>query len=76
MMVVDRLSKVAHFVVVKPTNSASGISQIFIREIVTLHGISKNIFLDKDVKFTCMFRKELFTRLGTKLAFSTSIIHK
>ena len=47
MVVVDRLSKVAHLIAMKSTNSASEVAQIFIREIVRLHGVPKNIMSDK-----------------------------
>ena len=72
MVVVDRLTKVAHFIPVKSTFSASDVAQVFIRDVVTLHGVPKNIVLDKDVKFTSKFWKELFAGLGTKLAFNTT----
>jgi len=72
MVVVDRLSKVSHFIVVKPTNSTSEVAKIFIREIVGLHGDPKNIILDRDANLTSKFWKELFVGLGTDLAFSTT----
>ena len=72
MVVVDRLSKVAHFIVVKYTNSASEVAQVFIGEIVRLHDIPKNIVSDKDAKFTSRFWKEFFAGMGTELAFSTT----
>jgi len=71
MVVVDRLSKVYHFIVVKYTNSASEVAQIFIKEIVRLHGVPKKIISNRDAKFTSRFCKELLVILGTKLAFST-----
>ena len=55
MVVVDRSSKVAHFVLVKTTYSASEVEKIFIREIVRLHGVPKNILLDMDVQLTSKF---------------------
>jgi len=55
MVVVDKLSKVAHFVHVKSTNSASEVAQVFIKEIIILHGIQKNIISDRDAKFTSNF---------------------
>ena len=72
MVMVDRLRKVAHFIVVKTTYSTSEVAQVFIREIVRLHGVPKNIVSDKDAKFTSMFWKEIFAGLGTDLAFSTT----
>lgn len=72
MVVVNKLIKVAHFIPVKTTYSASEVAQVFIGEIVRLHGVPKNIVLDMDAKFTSNFWKDLFAGLGTKLAFSTT----
>lgn len=72
IVVVDRLSKVAHFIPVKTTYSSNEVAQAFIREIVRLHGAPKNIVSARDVKFTSKFWKDLFTSLGTKLAFPTT----
>lgn len=47
MVVVDRLGKVSHFIVVKSTNTASEVAQIFIREIVSLYGIPNDIISTK-----------------------------
>jgi len=70
MVMVDRLIKVAHFILVKTTYSTSKATHFFIREIVTLHGVPMKIVSNRDVKFTSKFWKELFASLGTKLAFS------
>jgi len=72
MVVVDRLEKVAHFILVKSTFLAIDVAQVFIKYVIVLHGVSKNIVSDRDAKFTSMFWKELFVGLGTKLAFSTT----
>ena len=72
MVIVDRLTKVAHFIPVKPMFSTSDVAHVFIRDVVKLHGVLKKIVLDKDAKFTSKFWKELFTGLGIELAFSTS----
>ena len=72
MVVVDRLTKVAHFIPVKSTNSTNEVAQVFIKVIVRYHGVPKNIVSDKDVNFTSRFWKELFAGLVTKLAFSTT----
>lgn len=70
VVVVYMLSKVAHFILVKTINLASEIAQIFIKEIVRLHGIAKKNISDKDANFTYRFWKELFAGLGTNLALS------
>lgn len=72
MVVVDRLSKVAHFILMKTTYSASEVAHVFIRERVRLNGVTKKFLSDKDAKFTSKFWKELFPGLGTKLTFSTT----
>ena len=72
MVVVDNLTKVSHFILVKTTYTASDVEQVFIKDIVRLHGVPKNIMSDRDVKFTSKFWKELFVGLGTELAFNTT----
>ena len=72
MVVVNRLSKVAYFIPLKTTYSASEVAQVFIRDIVRLYGVLKKILLERDEKVTSKFRKELFVRLGTELAFNTT----
>ena len=70
MVVVDKLSKVAHFFLVKTTYLVGEVAQVFTREIVRLHIVTKNIVSNRDAKFTSMFWKELFVGLGTELAFN------
>ena len=59
MVVVDRLKKSAQFIPVKSIFSASNISKVFIRDVVRLHGVPRNIVSDRDEKFTSKFWKEL-----------------
>lgn len=70
MMVVDKLSKAAHFISVKSTYKAVNIADIFMKEIFRLHDIPKVIISDRDVKFTRNFQKSLFQGLDTKLNLS------
>lgn len=72
MVVVDKLSKDAHFILVKSTFKAIDIANIFMKEIFRLHGIPKIVISDGDVKFTSNFWKALFTRMDTKLNFITT----
>jgi len=72
MVSVDRLTKVAHFSRIKSTFSASDVAQEFIRDVVRLHDVSKNIVSERGVKLTSKFWKEFFTGLGTNLAFNTT----
>ena len=71
MVVVEKLTKAVHFIPIKSTHKTDDIAKIFMKEIFKLHGLSKAIVSDRDVKFTSNFWKGLFADLGTKLNFST-----
>lgn len=72
MVVVDRLTKVAHFIPVKSTYSTSDVARVFIRDVVKMHGVPRNIMSDRDSKFTSKIWKDLFAGFGTELAFTTT----
>ena len=72
MVVVDKLTKAAHFIPMKYTHKTNDITKIFMRDIFKLHGFPKAIVSDRDVKFTSNFWKGLFEYLGTNLNFSTA----
>nr|KYP56676.1 Retrovirus-related Pol polyprotein from transposon 297 family [Cajanus cajan] len=65
MVVVDRLSKYGHFVLIKHPYSARTISAIFVKEIIRLHGILTSIVSDRDPTFMSHFWQELFRLQGT-----------
>ena len=52
MVVVDKLSKDAHFIPIKSTYKYVSIADIFMKEIFRIHGVPKAIVLDRDLKFT------------------------
>jgi hypothetical protein len=72
MVVVDKLSKSAHFFPVKSTCKEIDIANIFMKEIFRLHGMPREIISDRDTKFTSIFWKSLIAGLETKLLFSTA----
>ena len=55
LVVVDRLTKVAHFIPMKTTVAAVEITRVFLQEIFRLHDMTKILVLDRDVKFTSHF---------------------
>jgi hypothetical protein len=55
MVVVENLTKAAHFIPLKTTHKAANIVDIFMREIARLHGVPKTIVFDRDPKFTSKF---------------------
>ncbi|KAL0556805.1 hypothetical protein IC582_005322 [Cucumis melo] len=71
-VVVDRLTKSAHFVPGKSTYTASKWAQLYMSEIVRLHGVPVSIVSDRDARFTSKFWKGLQTAMGTRLDFSTT----
>ena len=70
MVVVDNLTKVAHFILVKSMHKSDDIANIFMKDIFKLHGFPKEIISYRDTKFTSKFWKSLFADLGTKLNFN------
>ncbi|KAL4554713.1 hypothetical protein LXL04_037315 [Taraxacum kok-saghyz] len=72
LVVVDRLSKYSHFLLLKHPYTAKTVAELFVREIVRLHGIPKSIVSDRDPLFISNFWKELFHLQGTQLNMSSA----
>jgi transposase InsO family protein len=71
-VVVDRLTKVAHFISVNTTYSGARLIELYISRIVCLHGVPKKIISDRGSQFTSWFWEQLHDSLDTKLRFSTA----
>jgi transposase InsO family protein len=71
-VIVDRLTKVAHFLPVKTTDRGQNLAELYISRIVSLHGLPKRIVSDRGSQFTSRFWESLHRALGTNLSFSTA----
>ena len=71
-MIVDRLTKSAHFLAVRMTFSLKRFCRLYIREIVRLHGVPVSIVSDRDPRFTARFWRSFQKAMGTRLIMSTA----
>lgn len=71
-VVIDRLTKYAHFIALPAHYSAVSLAPVFMSEIYRLHGMPKTIVSDRDRVFVSRFWQELFKLNGTTLCFSSA----
>jgi hypothetical protein len=71
-VIVDRLTKVAHFLPVKTNYSVSQLAELYVDNILKLHGAPRSIVSDRGPQFTAQFRKSLHASMGTKLNYNTA----
>ncbi|GJW75628.1 putative reverse transcriptase domain-containing protein [Tanacetum coccineum] len=67
-VIVDRLTKSAHFIPTKATYSMETLTRLYIKEIISRHGVPISIILDRDSHFTSRFWQLMQSALGTQLA--------
>jgi transposase InsO family protein len=71
-VVLDRLTKAAHFIPVKTTYNSVVLAELYMSRIVCLHGIPKKIVSDRGTQFTSHFLQQLHEALGTHLKLSSA----
>ncbi|KAD4584743.1 hypothetical protein E3N88_22344 [Mikania micrantha] len=71
-VIVDRLTKSAHFLAMKETYSMDRLAQLYVNELVSLHGVPLSIVSDRDSRFTSRFWESFQKALGTRLNFITT----
>ena len=71
-IIIDRLTKSAHFLPINEKFSLEKLGQLYLKEIVVRHGVPVSIVSDRDPRFTSRFWKRFQEHLGTKLNMSTA----
>ncbi|KAK1628482.1 hypothetical protein QYE76_002797 [Lolium multiflorum] len=71
-VIVDRLTKSAHFLAANQQDKGEKLIDLYIKEIVSKHGVPKKIVSDRGSVFTSAFWKQLHEALGSKLDYSTA----
>ncbi|GJW85818.1 putative reverse transcriptase domain-containing protein [Tanacetum coccineum] len=71
-VIVDRLTKSAHFLPMRETDPMDKLARLFLKEVVTRHGIPVSIICDRDPRFTSNFWRSFQKAMGTRLDMSTA----
>ena len=71
-VIVDRLTKAAHFIPVRTNYGGEKLAKLYVENIVKLHGVPSRIVSDRGTQFTSRFWKSLHKAMGTKLDFSSA----
>ena len=71
-VVVDRLTKIVHFMPLSHPFTTTKVALVFMKGVFKLHGLPRTIVSDRDATFTSAFWRELFKLQGTKLAMSST----
>lgn len=72
LVIVDKLSKYAHFIPLKHPYTTSKVTELFIDNIYKLHGMPLALVSNKDLAFTSQLWQSVFRATGTQLRMSTS----
>ena len=71
-VIVDRLTKSAHFLPINMKYPLEKLAKLYLDEIIRLHGIPVSIVSDRDPRFVSRFWQNMQEMLGTKMNFSTT----
>jgi len=71
-VIVDRLTKYAHFIPMCTTYSSERLAEIYFWEIIRLHGVPVSIISDRGTQFTSQFWRSVQRELGTQVELSTT----
>jgi IS30 family transposase len=71
-VIVDRLSKVAHFILIKINYKGSKLAELYIARIVCLYGVLKKIVSDRGTQFASKFWEKLHESMEMKLNFNSA----
>ncbi|KAK1435339.1 hypothetical protein QVD17_01100 [Tagetes erecta] len=71
-VIVDRLTKSAHFLPIKECYSSESMAEVYIKEVISRHGVPVTIVSDRDTRFTSRFWRKFQDELGTRLLISTA----
>ncbi|GJT77100.1 putative reverse transcriptase domain-containing protein [Tanacetum coccineum] len=71
-VIVDRLTKSTHFLPIRENDPIEKLMRLYMKEVVTRHGVPVSIISDRDGRFTLLFWKALHEALGTHLDMSTA----
>ena len=71
-VIVDHLTKSAHFIPIRETDDMETLARLYLKEIVSRHGVPISIISDRDCRFTSRFWQSMQKALGTQIDMSTA----
>jgi hypothetical protein len=75
-VIMDRLTKVAHFISIKTTYTGLQVAELYMFRIVCLHGVPKKIVSNRGTQFTLKFWERMHETMDTQLNFSYAYHHQ